>query len=260
MSIKQKLIIDESKSNQFQIIVRDETGIYTPSNTTGYGGQNGSPVSQFSRYIFDIFNLNTNQSYRQIQSDNIDNPDEFYNPSIERIASKEDVILDIDNFEELSYNDGVYKINMNVEIDVTYYGEGYKDTDTIVNVQGAKTLFENYQGIIVGNSIYYITCVEDSTLILDRYIQEDEFSSFKPILKTCKTFILYDKLNDCLNKKIAEIASKCVCDNAVDLNSISELQLLDWGVKRAIKKQDYLQAKDYLDLMLKLCNSLKCSC
>lgn len=45
MAIIQKLVIDKSKSNQFQIIARDETGAYSPSNTTGYGGNNGSPIA-----------------------------------------------------------------------------------------------------------------------------------------------------------------------------------------------------------------------
>lgn len=257
-AIKQKLIIDKSLSNQFQIIVRDETGTYSPTNTTGYGGNNGSPVSMFSRYIFDITNVNTGESYRQIQSNDTSNPDEFYNPSIERIAGKENVILDIDNFQGTSYNDGVFKINMNLEINQLYYGEGYINTDTIVNVAGAKSLYENYQGIIVGNTIYYINSYENSTLILDRNITES-FTSFKPILKTSETFVLNDKLNDCLNKKLSVILSNCDCHNN-DFNVMIELQTLDWGLKRAIEREDYLQAKEYMDLLNKICNQFNCGC
>lgn len=259
MAIIQKLIVDYSKSNQFQIIVRDETGTYNPSNTGGYGGSNGSPVSQFSRYIFDIYNLNTNQSYRQIQSDNISNPDEFYNPSIARIANKENVTLDADNVDITSFNDGVYKITMNTEINVEYLGNGYASNDVVVNVPGAKTLFENYNAIIVGNEIYDINSYEASTLILNRPVVTS-FTSFKPILKTSKTFVLNDKLNDCLDKKIAQILSNYECDNISELNIVSEIQLLDWGLKRSIIKEDYLQAKDYMDLLYKVCNSLNCGC
>lgn len=259
MAIVQKLVIDKSKTNQFQIIIRDETGLYTSSNLTGYGGNNGSPVAQFERYIFDIINLNTGEKYRQIQSDYINNPDEFYNPSIAKIANKENVTLDSDNQGLSSFNDGVYKITMSVEIDQTYLGEGYMNTETIVNVQGAQTLYNNYNAIIVGNDIYKINYVEDSTLILDRPITST-FSSFKPILRTSETFILFDKLDVCVSKKIAEILSNCVCDNLDYLNASSELLLLNWGINRTIEKEDYTQAKEYLDLLYKLCSNLKCNC
>lgn len=259
MAINQKLIIDKSLSNQFQIIVRDETGVYNPSNLCGYGGSNGSPVSQFSRYIFDTYNLNTNQSFRQIQSDNTNNPDEYYNPSVARIANKENVTLDSDNVDITNFPDGVYKVNMNVEINVTYEGEGLSNQEVVYNVPGAESLFENYSGIIAGNDIYYINSYENSTLILDRLITTP-FTTFKPILRTSETFVLYDKLNDCLNKKVAQIISNCDCENIDDLNSVTELQILEWGLNRSIEKEDYLQSKEYMDLLYRVCSSLNCGC
>ena len=259
MAIEQKLVIDKGLSNQFQIIVRDETGAYSPSNTTGYGGNNGSPIASFNRYIFDIVNLNTGNTYRQIQSDDIDNPDEFYNPSVERIANKENVILDANNFNQTQFPDGVYKVTMSTELEYIHEGEGYQGVATIVNVPGAKMIARLYDGIIVGNNIYYINSYEDSTLILDRLIVED-FNEFKPILKASKTFTLYDSLNTCLDTKLAQILSNCGCEETDNLNATVEFQILDWGLNRAIGKEDYLQAKEYMDLLYKICSSFKCGC
>lgn len=259
MAINQKLVIDKSKSSQFQIIVRDETGIWSSSNPNGYGGDNGNPINNITRYIFDIFNVNTNQSYRQIQSDDLNNPNEYHNPSIVRIANKEDIILDSDNFNLTKFNDGVYKVTMNVEFKNNFLGDGFVDTDIVTNVQGAKTVFENYSAIIVNDDIYKITDRSESTLILDRDIL-GEFHSFKGILRTSETFILSDNLEDCLNKKMANTLDNCICDNTNNLNSMTELVILNWGLQRCIEKEDYLQAKDYLDLLTKLCLSFNCGC
>lgn len=259
MAIVQKLNIDMSKTNQFQIIVRDETGLQTPSNPNGYGGTNGTGLDMINRYIFDISNLNTNQSWRQIQSDDTSNPDEFYNPSIARIVNKEDVTLDSSNVSLQKFPDGVYKINMNLESKVIFEGDGFVGQDFIVNTVGAQFLYDNFDGIIAGNQIYYIDSVQDTTLILDRNIVV-AFNEFKPILKTSKTFILYDNLNDCINKKIANTVSNCLCNNTEDLNNVAELQLLDWGILRSIEKEDFLQAKEYLDLLYRICSRLNCGC
>lgn len=259
MAIIQKLIIDNSKSNQFEIVVRDETGIWNPSNTGGYGGNNGLPANEISRYIFDIYNLNTNQSYRQIQSDNLENESEYHNPSIARIVNKEDISINSDNFDLLNFSDGVYKINMNVEYNSNFTGIGEINSEIITNVVNANEIYTKYNGIIVNNEIYYITDIENNILILDREISES-FTSFKPILKTNSTLILYDKLKDCLNKKIADNLSDCICNNIDNLNMIAELQLLDWGISRTIFNEDYLQAKVYLDLMMNLCKTHKCKC
>lgn len=259
MNIIQKLIIDKSKTNQFQIIVRDETGVWSPSNPNGYGGDNGNPVNNITRYIFDIFNTNTNQSYRQIQSDDLNNPNEYHNPSIARIVNKENVIIDSDNFNLNKFTDGVYKITMNVEFNTTFNGDGFVATDTVANVQGAKTIFENYSAIIVNDDIYKLTDRSESTLILDRDIL-GEFHSFKGILRTSETFILSDSLEDCLNKKMANTLDNCDCSNIDNLNSMTELVILNWGLQRCIEKEDYLQAKDYLDLLTKLCLSFNCGC
>lgn len=259
MPIKQKLVIDKNKTNQFDIIVRDETGTYNPSNLTGYGGNNGSPVTQFERYIFDIINLNTGEKYRQIQSDDLNNPDEFYNPSIARIANKEDVHLDPENQGINSFSDGVYKIDMQLELSPSFFGEGYINTDIIVNVPGADTIASTYDAIIVGNEIYNINSNEESVLILDRYITES-FTSFKPILKTSEIFILFDKLNTCLDNRVAKILSNCDCNNLEELNISSEILILNWGVKRSIEKEDYTQAKEYLDLLYNICSNLNYNC
>lgn len=259
MAIVQKLIVDKSKSNQFRIIVRDETGSFNSSNTTGYGGLNGNPISNISRYIFDIYNVNTNQSYRQIQSDNLDIITDYHNPALNRIANKEDVELNSDNFDLESFNDGVYKIIMNTEFNTNLFGEGFEGQEVINNVQSSKSIYDNYDGIIVNNEIYIITNEVEGVLILDRPIVSD-FTSFKPILRSSKTFILYDKLNDCINKKIATTISNCLCDDTQEIKSIAELQLLDWGITRSIDKEDYTQAKIYIDLLMKICSSLNCNC
>lgn len=260
MSIIQKLILDKQLTDNNQIIVRDETGSWNPSNTTGYGGDNGNPVTDIVKYRFVLTDLVNNVSYTQVQSDDTDNPDEYYNPSIARIANKENVQLDADNFSLLNFKDGLYKLQMFAQMKYVYYGDGFAGAETIVNVSGAQTLYDNYKYILVGFEIYTIEAIIDSTLVLNRPIVES-FTTIIPLIGTSINFILSDNLKDCLDNNIAKFANNCGCEVDVNfLNSISEIQLYLWGMQRSLDNNDIVQANEYLLICKKLCKSLRCNC
>lgn len=259
MAIKQKLIIDQSKSSNNQIIVRDETGLYSLSNPTGYGGNNGNPYTDIIKYVFVVTNLFTGQKYTQIQSDDLSNINEFHNPSIDRIVNKEDVTLDASNFGLTNFSDAPYKIDMYVVFNYIYEGDGYAGTEIVVNTSGAQTVFNNYNSIYSLN-VYNLKNIEDDVLILDETISS-EFHDFFVSLKVSSQIIISDELNDCLNKQIADFISNCNCNlNNSNINYISELQVIVWGLNRSINKGDYLQASEYLRFAKEICKALNCGC
>lgn len=258
MAIEQKLIVNKSKTSNHQIILRDETGTYSPSNPGGYGGNNGTPVSEILKYVFVVKDLKNNLIYTQVQSDDLANTDEYHNPSIPRIANKEDVYIDASNFNLEKFQDGIYKIDMYTVIDEDYEGDGFQGTDVIVNTEHARALYNYYDGIFVDGEVYSFESRGASVLVLDKVIAE-EFHVFKPILKASVEFILIGDLEDCINNKIAQMASNCDCGE-YDTNVLVELQLLLWGLKYTSEKEDILQASEYIRLATKLCKSSKCNC
>lgn len=260
MNIIQKLILDKELTSNLQVIIRDETGLYSPSNTTGYGGPNGNPLTKFDKYIFDLINLNTNVKYRQIQSDSTTTIGEYYNPSLARIVNKENVTMFSSNFNLTKFNDGLYRLITYIQFIDTYLGEGYINTDVVVNVEGATTLFNNYDGISVNGELYIIQNIIDTTLVLDRPIVTT-FTSFKPILKTYTDFIISDSLNDCINLSIAKLADDCSCNKNINaINTLSEIQLYYWGIERCIETNDISQAFIYFETAKTLCSSINCNC
>lgn len=258
MAIKQKLIIDKGLSNEYQIIVRDETGHYNNSNPEGYGGTNISP-EDISRYIFEIHNLNTGVKYTQIQSDNRISTTDVLLPTVYDISAKENVYLDAEHQNIEKFNIGVYKINMITELKDIEEGEGFINTDVIVNVPGSKIISELFQSVVIDNVVYDIVNYAESTLILDRPLHKD-ITEFKLAYKISDTFVLYDGLEDCVNSKIANFFDNCNCDINNELNLLSELYLLDWGIKKSIEDSDYAQAKVYLDLAYNVCRISNCGC
>lgn len=245
--IIQKPVVDSSKTNRYKIVARDETGEYTPSNTTGYGGTNGSPKESFSRYIVDYYNTLTNESYRKIITD-------ITSPNVLQVVAKNDFELTLPNVDD-TFKDGVYKMTLNVEINETLGGEGYENTDTVVNVAGAQTLANNYQAIIVGDEIYNITSASSSTLILARPIKTT-FTSFKPALNKQTTFVLNDILKDYIIHILANTLDCCNMAYSCDDRAL-QLSLLQFGLDVAIEEGDFPQANEYLTLMYKLCTSTK---
>ena len=97
-----------------------------------------------------------------------------------------------------------------------------------------------------------------SVLVLDKII-EKEFHTFNAVLKTSTDLILIGSLEDCINNKIAQMASNCDCGD-YDTNILVELQLLLWGIKYSQEKNDILQASEYVRLATVLCKSSKCGC
>lgn len=262
MAIKQKINIDNIIDNS-QVIAVNETGIYNSYNITGYGGQNGTPASLIEKFIFVLHNHNTGNTYRQVQSDDITNPNEYYNPSIMKIVNKEGVYLDANNQGIIVFPDGVYDLTMNTQIKNKYETSGFQNSDVLINTQSAETLYNNYDGIITeDNSIYYFKDIANTTLILDRPLVNNTVL-VQPILKVTNKFILYSKQVHLFNKIVSNYLDSCNdCGLEADdnLNKLSKLQLLDWAVQRCIINNDYMQAKEYLDMIYKLSLNFKCGC
>lgn len=261
MAVKQKLILDKVLTNNVQVIVSDKTGVYGTNNPEGYGGvTNGNPPSKFERYIFELINLTTNTTYRHIQSDNVGFLGEYTDPSIEQIVQGYNVIIDADEFELMAFPDGLYKLTMGIQISDIYYGIGNVDGEAVTDIDNAQFLYDNYKAIIVGEEIYKIQGVIGNNIALDRFITTG-FTEFKPVLDTSITFILSDKLEDCINGAISKFATGCDCaKNTKVVNTLSELQLYRWGIQRCIEKGDVTQAYEYFLLSKSLCSSLNCGC
>lgn len=256
MSVIPKIAINKELTSNLQIIVNDVTGVYTPSNTGGYGGPNGNPYTDINKYIFEVFNLYTEESFIQVQSDDILNPQHFNNPSIARIVNKEDVYLDADNFSLSRFADGLYKIVLNAVMNYPLNGDGFAGEEVIVNVSGAKYIYDNYKYISVGDTVYEIQSIIDTTLVLDKPIVES-FNEFNPVIRKSIEFILSDEIDDSINLAIANLAKQDKCssnNNLVDL--LSEIQLYNWGIKLSLEAGDIIQAYDYFQLCKKLCARL----
>ena len=253
MSVIPKVAINTELTGNLQIVVNDITGVYNPSNTGGYGGPNGNPYTDIKKYIFELFNLYTNEGFIQIQSDDVDNPNEFLNPSVARIVNKEDVILDASNFSLSRFKDGLYKVCMNTVMSYEFNGDGFAGQEVIANVSGAKHIYENYKSIAVGDVVYKIQNRVDSTLILDKPIVE-EFAVFNPVIRSSIELIVSDELQDIININIAGMAKQCDCDNKTSIvNSLSEIQLYNWGIKLSLEAGDIIQAYEYFQLCKTLC-------
>lgn len=261
--IKQRLTIDLTKTNNYKITLRDDTGRYSLGNPEGYGGNNGNPISKIWKYKFILKDILNGTEYSQIQSNDIENTDEFHNPSIERIANKEEVELHAENFNLSLLPDSIYTVKMITIYDVILEGEGFENTSTLNNISALDFLLENYDGIT--DTDYYYTIsnnsdLDSNTLIIDELLKQNITEFLPTLITTSEPFILNTQLEDCINSHIAKYACKgCETDNAM-LNSLTELQLMFWGMKQVIKKGDFMQAKDYFLLASKLCKTLNCNC
>jgi len=252
MALKQKLIIDKELTNSIKIIVRDETGLYSPSNITGYGGNNGNAIINFEKYIFELVNLENNVKHRQIQSDDVTNIAEYTNPTIARIINKENVIISATNFNLDNFVDSLYKLSMNVLLNTSYNCNAGIGTDVVTNVVNAAAIFAKYKYIFAEGQIYVIQDVIDNNIILDRNIVT-AFISFKPLLSSYIYIIVSDELNDSISDGIANLSKNC--NNSKAVNLLSEIQLYYWGMQRSLEANDTFQAFEYF----KMAKSLACT-
>lgn len=245
--IKQKPIFESSKSSRFQVIWRDETGIYNPSNHTGYGGSNGSPYTSFKRYIVDLFNTNTLKHYRKIIPNNpFSNMEELVNKWDQQITPQPDK----------EFEDGVYNLGMTVEMDIEILGEGFVNSDVVLNVAGAKALAAKYTSLVAGDSVYQITGASDSTLFLDRKITTT-FNKFRPALKQDTPFVLYDSLKDCIVTRLSSAFSCCDGIKYSCSDELLYLQTLHFALQTSINEKDFPQANEYVNLMYEICSNKK---
>lgn len=245
----QKLKVDAELSGNLQVIVRDETGLYTPSNDTGYGGPNGNPLSKIQKYVFELLNLDTNSKYRQVQSDDLSNTAEYHNPSIARIVNKENVYIHPSNFNLVNFVDGLYKLSMSVRISDTHTGTANATTEIISNVSNAAFLFANYKCIITNdNVVYKLKAIMGNNIVVDRPIATT-FTSFHPAICTSQSLLISDTINDNINCAIAKVAKDCSCDNTDIVNDISEMQMYYWAMQRCVDQNDITQAYAYFNII-----------
>lgn len=254
MAVVQKIKIDNELTSNIQVVLRNETGLYNPSNITGYGGNNGFPVTDIQKYLFELKNLDTNEKYFQVQSDDLSNEEEYHNPSLARIANKENVTIHSNNFNKVKFDDGIYNVTMYAALIDVFIGNGYVNTEIIVNVENINEIYGKFQSIMVDDEIYNIQGVLDNNLILDRPIISN-FEYFNVLLKQEKLLILSDDVNDYINNSIATMAinNPCNSDNKT-INSLVEIQLYYWGIQRSIDQNNYNQAFKLFNLIKSLCN------
>lgn len=255
--LEQKLRIKRDLTNSKSIILYDDTGVYNESNRTGYGPPNSVLPTQFKKYIFVLEDLITGQVYTHVQTDDLTEEGAFYEPTVGGIVNKEYVRLTAPEFDKDNFRDSIYKLTMYIVLDTVYEGDGFEETEVIVNVPSATNIDRNYKYIYAEGAIYKLQGKNGSTLILSSNIDK-EFHEFNPVLQTSQTLVIFnnieDKINDLISKYIQE---DCSCDVA-NIDKIVELQLLLWGIKDCIDKEDYNQAYDYLNLCLDYLN-LNCA-
>lgn len=256
MDIIQKFKLDEELTNNIRITLRDETGLYNPSNITGYGGPNGNQVSRFDRYVFKLVNLYTNEVHTQIQNDVLSDSNAVHNPSLDRIVNKENIYIHANHFNLLNFNDGLYRLSISLDLKTVYEGDGFVGSDVVLNVPGAGHIFKQNNAISIDDDVYIIRSVSNDKLILDRPVTKG-FFIFKSVLLTSIDFIISDTLNDNINCTIANISKKCDSNNTTIINSLSEIQLYYWAMQRCIKVNDINQAYEYLKTAKDLSNHLK---
>lgn len=257
MPIEQKLRVKRDLTNSKVITLVDDTGVYNESNRTGYGPPNSVSPTQFKKYIFVLEDLITNEIYTHIQSDDLNEEGVFYEPTILGIVNKQYVKLTASEFDKQDFRDSIYKLTMYIVLDTIYEGDGFVGTDVIVNVPSAANIDRNYSYIYAEGTIYNIQGYNSSNLILSSNI-DTEFHEFNPVLQTSQSLIIFNTIEDKINNLISNyIQDNCGC-NSIDVDKIVELQLLLWGIKDCIDKEDYMQAYEYLKLCLDYLN-LNCA-
>lgn len=256
--LEQKLRIKRDLTNSKVITLVDDTGVYNESNRTGYGPPNSVLPTQFKKYIFVLEDLITGQVYTHIQSDDLLEEGVFFEPHVLGIVDKQYVKLTAAEFDKQDFRDSIYKLTMYIILENVYEGDGFKGTDVIVNVPSAANVDRNYSYIFAEDTIYKIHGYNSSNLILSSNI-DTEFHEFNPVLQTSESLIIFntieDKINDLISSYIQDDNCDCSSDN---VDNIVELQLLLWGIKDCIDKEDYIQAYEYLKLCLDYLN-LNCA-
>lgn len=259
MKISHKLSVDKTKSDNFRVFGRDETGPYTMTNPNGYGGNNGNPPSSILKYIMTVEDRINGTKYKRIFGIG---SSEVTNPPVERIAYREDFEVYPDNLQK-RYPDSIYTLNLTTIMEYEFEGTAIEGQDFLINVSGVSVL-ENYNCIISpSGNIYKITSITGNStqtpiVFLDRVLTES-FEQFNVGFSTTSDpFLLNQDLEDCLSKKISQFACGS-CDEKIS-KEINEIRIIYWGLKKTMELGDYLQALEYMKKCQEICYLLNCGC
>ena len=227
MKISHKLSVDKTKTDNFRVIGRDETGPYTMTNPNGYGGDNGNSPSSILKYIMIVEDRINGTKFKRVFGSGVS---EVTNPPVERIAYREDFEVYPDNLQK-RYPDSIYTLNMTTVMEYEFGGTAIKGQDFLINVAGVSIL-ENYNAIISpSGTVYKIrsitgTSTQTPIVFLDRVLNES-FETFNVgFSTTSEPFLLNQDLEDCLSKKVSQFACGD-CDQKIT-QEINEIQYRDW--------------------------------
>lgn len=252
MAVEQRISINKALTSRNQIVVRDETGPYTMTNTGGYGGYNGNPIGSLLKYIFIINDKVQGTSFKRTFSEE---EGDLKNPPVERIGYREDVSL----VPEGKLRDSIYTVTMVAVSKDEYEGTALEGQDFIINAPGT-TVIKEYDSIITpSGEVYKIRSIQNQIIFLDRPIESD-FDYFNVGLQTTsEVIVIYQDLEDCLSSKILDFLDSEECGARI-VNNINELRMIYWGLQISIEKGDYNQSFKLMQQVQNICGFLKCGC
>lgn len=252
MAVEQKISVNKPLTSRNQIVVRDETGPYTMTNTGGYGGYNGIPIESLLKYIFIINDKVNGTSFRRTFSEE---EGDLKNPPVERIGYREDVSL----VPEGKLRDSIYTVTMVAVSKDEYEGTALEGQDFIINAPGTEVI-KIYNSIVApSGEVYKIRNIQEQIIFLDRPI-ETAFEYFNVGLQTTsEAIVIYQNLEDCLTSKILDFLDSDDCSPRIT-NNINELRMLYWGLQFSMEKGNYNQSFKYMQQVQNICGFLNCGC
>lgn len=226
MLIEQKLRINKEDTNNYQIVVQDDTGFENPYSEKGYRGN----ILEVEEYFFVVEDLIREQSFKFRKHDT--EPIQF---------GKEVKFI----HPEGKFKDSLYRIGMFTKFDIPFEADGFKGLSFISNVVGASTIFKNYGAIIAGDETYVIVSQERDTLFLDRVLEED-VKEFKLGFYDRKEITLYTDLENSIIVATEQIRN-CSGSTDKEVRRLAEVQLYLKAVKECVEKGSNEKAKEFLE-------------
>ena len=270
LQIKHKITPNNSNRN---ILLTDTTGVYSTSNSTGYGADQ---VPTGLRETADVLTanvsiLNYNGSLSFGGGSNPTIVDEVYSTSFDNttaiaLANGTSQTIALGTLIPDTYIDAVYKsvyynwFNAVPVMAITYYNA---NTISVTNVE--QFVGAAYVNIYFGGAhkIYSIVSVDTT------YSRVTVSGSIDPILNTESYTIGYSStayfanvysINKCLHSRISKLAiSSCSCNNGCT-EKLYEAVMLFMSIQPNMDLGKYQKAQDIITYLTNYCNDGCCNC